>query len=364
MPTRAFAPSVRDSLLLLAVARQSSIPESFAGDLWSQRVCSPTIFDPIGSVPQPTYRIATCMPELAGSRALIFRSDIGWSLEVVEIDRIIRHPRLTSPTLVHWKRHDGGRPSSLSVVRGPPSTLRSTNPLRRDRLRTLVCNEFSAASLLLGADRSRILPELRPHGHGLFDSRPLADFFQPALYIWELVDFDLPARPARGPGIADHIGNRILAGREIALFEQTEIHHAEDAMRFIIKAALRVGEIAVVSGFGGASEMSLLPELGTLIGQLPADPLSDIVFAARILRVEPSGLLSEIHHDRPGFENRHRGAAAHRLVVDYRGHPAVRRNLQKFGSELVPAADIDRFDRVREPQLLEKNYNLLAVSGP
>jgi len=109
--------------------------------------------------------------------------------------------------------------------------------------------------------------------------------------------------------------------------------------------------------------MALLPQLGTLIGQLPADPLSDIVFAARILRVEPSGLLGEIHHDRPGFEDRHRGAAAHRLVVEDRGHPAVRRNLQKFGSKLVPAADIDRFDRVREPQLLEKNYNLLAVSG-
>ena len=65
----------------------------------------------------------------------------------------------------------------------------------------------------------------------------------------------------------------------------------------------------------------------------------------------------------PDFENRHRGAAAHRLVVDDRWHPAVRRNLQEFGSELVPAADIDRFDRVRKPQLLEKNNGLLAVSG-
>jgi hypothetical protein len=43
-------------------------------------------------------------------------------------------------------------------------------------LRPLVCNDFSAAGLLLGADRSRILPELRPHGHRFLDGRPLADF--------------------------------------------------------------------------------------------------------------------------------------------------------------------------------------------
>src|SRR5215472_8842124 len=61
--------------------------------------------------------------------------------------------------------------------------LRRTNPLRRDRLCPLIRDEFSAAGLLLGADRSWILPKLRPHGHGFLDSRPLADFFQPALYI-------------------------------------------------------------------------------------------------------------------------------------------------------------------------------------
>jgi len=59
-----------------------------------------------------------------------------------------------------------------------------------------------------------------------------------------------------------------------------------------------VGKIAVVSALGGASEMALLAELGTLIGQLPADPLGNLVFAARVLRPEPSGFLGEIHHDR------------------------------------------------------------------
>src|ERR1700747_139110 len=68
-------------------------------------------------------------------------------------------------------------------------------------MRPLVRHEFSARGLLLGADRSRILPELRPHRHRFLDGRPLAVFFQQALYVRELVDFDLPGRPARCPGM-------------------------------------------------------------------------------------------------------------------------------------------------------------------
>ncbi len=101
--------------------------------------------------------------------------------------------------------------------------------------------------------------------------------------------------------------------------------------------------------------MALLAELGALIGQLPADPLGNIVFPARVRRAEPSRLLGEVGHDRPGFKDRNRGAAAHRLIVDDRRHPAVRRNLQKFGRELVAATDIDRLDRIGEPQFLEQN---------
>src|SRR5437868_3898763 len=104
-------------------------------------------------------------------------------------------------------------------------------------------------------------------------------------------------------------------------------------MCFIVKAAKGVGKIAVVSALGGAPEMALLAELRTLIGQLPADPLGDIVFAARVLRPEPSGLLGEIHHNRTGFEDGDRSASSHRLVVDDRRHPAVGRSLHKVGSK-------------------------------
>src|SRR5215471_11065382 len=260
-----------------------------------------------------------------------------------------------------------GRPAGAGVPR-PGATDRPALAFRRqpfpgDRLRPLVGHELSPTLPLLGADRSRILAELRPHRHRLLDGRPLADFCEPALDVRELVDIDLAVRPARCPRIADHVGNRVLAGGEIALVEQTEVHDAVDAVCLVVEPAKGIRKITVASGFGGAAEMALLAELGALIGQLPADPLGDLVFAARVLRPEPPGLLGEIHHDRSGFEDRDRGAPSHRLVVDDRRHPAIGRNLQELGSELVATTDIDRLDRVEKPELLEQDDYLLAVSS-
>src|SRR6266446_1344039 len=109
--------------------------------------------------------------------------------------------------------------------------------------------------------------------------------------------------------------------------------------------------------------MALLAELGALIAQLPADPLGDVIFFARFRWSKPSCLLSKVRHDGPRLEDGNRGAAAHRLVIDDRRHPAVWRNLQKVGGELVTAADVDRFDGVRKPAFLQQNDDLLAVSG-
>src|SRR5215831_8698145 len=96
---------------------------------------------------------------------------------------------------------------------------RRPHPLRGDWLGPLVGYEPSAASLFFGADRCRILAELRPHGHRLLDGWPLGHFFEPALDVREFVDVDLAGRPARRPGVADHVGNRVLAGGQIALVE-------------------------------------------------------------------------------------------------------------------------------------------------
>src|ERR1700733_556039 len=119
--------------------------------------------------------------------------------------------------------------------------LRGAQPFRRDRLRALVPNQLPPAGLLFGADRSRVLAKFRSQCHRLLDGRPLAYFFQPALYVRELVDVDFASRPARGPGIADHVGDRVFAGGEIALVEQTEVHDPKDPMCLIVEAANGVG---------------------------------------------------------------------------------------------------------------------------
>src|SRR5439155_21281488 len=112
-----------------------------------------------------------------------------------------------------------------------------------------------------------------------------------------------------------------------------------------------------------APKMALLAKLRTLLRQLPAEPIRDILFFARFRRANPSCLLSEIGHDGPRLEDGNRCAAAHRLVIDDRRHPAVWRDLQKVGGELVTTADIDRLDGVRKLAFLQKNDNLLAVSS-
>src|SRR5207302_752457 len=138
------------------------------------------------------------------------------------------------------------------------------------------------------------------------------------------------------------VGDRVFAGGKILLVEEAQVHDPVDAVRLIVEAADSVGKIAVVPRLEGTPKMALLAELRALIGQLPADPLGNIVFFARFRWAKPSCLLGEIRHDGPRLEDGNWGAAAHRLVIDDRRHPAVWRNLQKVGGELITAADIDR----------------------
>jgi hypothetical protein len=202
-------------------------------------------------------------------------------------------------------------------------------------------------------------------------------------------------KPNASPYVKDGINNYVVAGRQEAINPNyTGIKAAAHYQRSvgagateIIRLRLSNAALGVGGPFGtrfdqiiearrreadafyraitpaGVGEDAANVIRQALAGMLWSKQYFFIDIAAGVLRTEPSGLFGEIHHDRPGLEDRDRGAAAHRLVVDNRRHPAVRRNLQKFGSELVPAADIDRFDRVWKPQFLQKNDDLLAVSG-
>src|SRR4029077_5568830 len=155
----------------------------------------------------------------------------------------------------------------------------------------------------------------------------------------------------------------VFTGRQILLVEQTEIHDAINAVRLVVETAKRVGEVAIRAARERPPEMALFAELGALIGKLPAYPLGDVVFSARVRWAEAAGFLGEVRHDRPGLEDRKRVAATHRLVVDNRRHPAVRGNLQKVGRELITSADVDRLDGVGKSELFEQDDNLFAISG-
>jgi len=52
-------------------------------------------------------------------------------------------------------------------------------------------------------------------------------------------------------------------------------------------------------------------------------------------------------------------------VIDNRGHPAVRRDFQKVGSQLIATTNIDRLDLIRDGGFLEQDGNFFPVwSGP
>jgi len=48
-------------------------------------------------------------------------------------------------------------------------------------------------------------------------------------------------------------------------------------------------------------------------------------------------------------------------VIDNRGHPAVRRDFQKVGSQLIATTNIDRLDLIRDGGFFEQNGNFFPV---
>src|SRR5208282_5076783 len=110
----------------------------------------------------------------------------------------------------------------------------------------------------------------------------------------------------------------------------------------------------------GANKVPSLPEHRSNSGHLEHQPLHDVVARAGLRRHELTGLLRQVEKDRAGLKERKR-LPAWTVMVDYRGHPVVRADLEELGRELLALADIHRNDSVIEPGLLEKNRNLVSV---
>src|ERR1700693_2471412 len=101
-----------------------------------------------------------------------------------------------------------------------------------------------ATFLLVRADRRGILAILGSALHRLLPRGPLADFIEPALYVREFFDLELTSLPRRRPRIANHVRDGVLAGREVTLLVQAEVHDPEDAMHLVVEAQQRVREVA------------------------------------------------------------------------------------------------------------------------
>ena len=107
-----------------------------------------------------------------------------------------------------------------------------------------------------------------------------------------------------------------------------------------VKRVDRVGLVAL--GVAQPAEVAALAALRPLVGHLPDQPLDDLVFRPQRLREELSLLLGDIQHDRAGFEDGDRLAAAGRVVIHQHRHAVIGVHLEEFRRELVAAPDIAR----------------------
>src|SRR5438067_1936082 len=91
-----------------------------------------------------------------------------------------------------------------------------------------------------GFYRDKARPTLRA-GDAALHRRPLADLLEPTLEIFELVDVLSLRLPIDGPGITDHVGDRVLVAGDIAALIKAVVENAIEPVGFIGKAADRIG---------------------------------------------------------------------------------------------------------------------------
>src|SRR6476620_3374714 len=221
--------------------------------------------------------------------------------------------------------------------------------------------EQDLAFLLRAVDRlAEIRIDLLRLGIRALGRGPGTDGFQPALQMRKVVDILILVLVGDDPGIARHVGDRIIAGDEFtvgeALVEYTVkavglVHVAIDGVFYFLHRVV--------------SEVMVLPGHRPEPAHLPERPLDCVVAAVEIGGEEFAGLLGEIHQHRAGLEDRDRLVAALRRMIDHRGNAVVRRDRQKFRLELFALADVDRNYLVRQPGLFEEHRDLVAVRrGP
>jgi hypothetical protein len=81
--------------------------------------------------------------------------------------------------------------------------------LRRNRSGPLVVERLTEPLFFFRHEFGEVLSSIAPCCHPVLHGRACGDLLEPALAVWELVHV-LPLRvPMHGPGVTNHIGNRV-----------------------------------------------------------------------------------------------------------------------------------------------------------
>ncbi|MNI83659.1 hypothetical protein D3C73_1404910 [compost metagenome] len=91
--------------------------------------------------------------------------------------------------------------------------------------------------------------------------------------------------------------------------------------------------------------------------------MRDLGAAAHVGGQELAGLLGQVQEDGTGLEQGDGRAAVGGLCVDDGGDAVVGRDGQKFGFELIAAADVHRMDLVGQAGFFKEQRDLVAVGG-
>src|SRR5437764_5253964 len=127
--------------------------------------------------------------------------------------------------------------SASATCDRPPASRRHGNG-------ALVVHDLADAGAILVAEARRIGRQVGAGRHAALHRRPLADLLKPALEVFELVDVLALRLPVDGPGIANHVGNRVLVAGDIAVLVEAVAENAVKPVCFIGEAADGIGQVA------------------------------------------------------------------------------------------------------------------------
>ncbi|CFM29709.1 Uncharacterised protein [Bordetella pertussis] len=193
---------------------------------------------------------------------------------------------------------------------------------------------------------------------GALRGRAGADGLEPALEVRKLVQVLALALVRHDPGIGRHVGDRVVAGDELAL-RQLAVEHAIQAVGFLDVALDGVGDALGRIG----REVVVLAGHGAQSAHLPEQPLQHVGAPAQVGGDELAGLLGQVQQDGAGLEQRDRRAAIGRRLIDDGRDAVVGRDGQEFRLELLALADVDGVYAVRQAGLFEKERDLVAVGS-